>query len=109
MHVTKPIDLTTLSHQLDAAGQGVLHGLGYTPTEVPGEGDVYTYDSLGVRLDLPPEAAPVVDAHDASTPHRTKAFEAQEDAERAALVAERALTDPAFAALADLTLGKQGV
>jgi hypothetical protein len=31
------------------------------------------------------------------------------DAERLAVIAERAATDPAFAALADLTLGKQGV
>lgn len=38
------------------------------------------------------------------TPQRLQQFEASSDAERRALVAERAATDPAFAALAELTL-----
>lgn len=37
-------------------------------------------------------------------PYRAEAFAAQEDAERLALVAERAQADPAFAALAELAL-----
>lgn len=37
-------------------------------------------------------------------PARSAAFEAAEDAERLALVAARASEDPAYAALADLTL-----
>lgn len=59
--------------------------------------------------ELPEEAVPIVDAHDGTVKHRTAAFATAEDAERLAIVNERAQTDPAFAALADLTLGKQGV
>jgi hypothetical protein len=40
---------------------------------------------------------------------RSVRFGVDADAERLALVSERAQVDPAFAALADLTLGKQGV
>lgn len=42
------------------------------------------------------------------TPGQVAAFETAEDAERLALVTERAQTDPAFAALADLTLRGKG-
>lgn len=106
MHVTKRIDLVLLERELIAASVPV-NGLGLSGTET--DADLFTYDAAGAALDLPPEAEPVVDAHDASRPQRTRAFEANEDAERLALVAERAATDPAFAALADLALRtKQG-
>ena len=36
----------------------------------------------------------------------TRAFELDEDAERLAIIKERAATDPAYAALADVVLGK---
>lgn len=39
----------------------------------------------------------------------TAAFAEHEDAERLSVIRERAETDPAFAALADLALGRQGV
>lgn len=48
------------------------------------------------------EAARV--AADAQTGQRSRQLEGGEDAERLALIAERAATDPAFAALAELTL-----
>lgn len=39
---------------------------------------------------------------------QTATFEQSEDAERLAVVNERAQVDPAFAALVELTLGKEG-
>jgi hypothetical protein len=107
MIVAKPLDLTLLRTELAAAGV-VVNGLGAAPTgsAVPDEVDLYTFDGNGVPTDLPPEAGPVVDAHDATKPGRVAAFEAAEDAERLRLVNERARTDPAYAALADLALGK---
>lgn len=108
MRTTKPIDLALLGRELAAAGI-VVNGLSHAGTDT--DGDVFTYtaptaEQIGQPTDLPPEAAPVVEAHDASTPKRTAAFEASEDAERLALIAERAQTDPAFAALAELALRK---
>lgn len=105
MHTTKRIDLVLLEQELARAGVPIS-ALGFSGTDEDGE--LYTYDETGRPADLPTEAAPIVDAHDASTPQRIKSFETQEDRERLAIVAERSLTDPAFAALADLTLGKQG-
>ena len=104
MHVTKQIDVALLATELAAAGVAVA-GVGYYPTDNPGGGEVHTYDD-GEIADLPPEAGPVVAAHDASKTARSQVFEGQEDAERLGVVAERAQTDPAFAALADLALGK---
>lgn len=95
----KRIDLTQLQEELALASVPV-RGLGLF------EDDVFTYDDDGSMLDLPPEARPVVDAHDATKKDRAAVFETAEDAERLRLVNERARTDPAYAALADLALGK---
>lgn len=96
----RPIDLPKLNAELgDLAPEGVQVRDGYLyqngPTLPPEE--------------LPPEAVPIVEAHDGTTTARAAAFESAEDAERLRLVNERARDDAAFAALADLTLGKQGV
>lgn len=108
MRVTKPVNLVLLERELAAASVAVA-GLGSSgfPADDPEAQDLFTYDERGLPTDLPPEAAPVVAAHDAATPQRSAAFEAAEDAERLRLVAGRARTDPAFAALADLALGKE--
>jgi hypothetical protein len=56
MHVDKAIDLRLLQEELAAVGI-VVPGLGFS-------GDnIHTYDPGGAIVDLPPEAAPVVDAH----------------------------------------------
>lgn len=104
MRVTKAIDPPLLATELATAG--VAHnGLGFVP-DAPASiaGELFTFDADGLVQELPPEAGPVVDAHDASKPRRSRSFETQEDAERLALVAERAQTDPSFAALAELAL-----
>jgi len=106
--VTKPIDLDLLERELIAAGVPV-NGLGHTGTDTDGEVYTYTTDVPGDATELPPEAQPVVDAHDPTKPQRAAAFEQAEDAERLALVNERARQDAAFAALADLTLSRLGV
>ena len=70
MRVTKPIDLTLLSKELAGAGVAVPGGLalsGELPG-LPGEQELYTQDDEGAAVDLPPEAAPVVDAHVAPPP-----------------------------------------
>jgi hypothetical protein len=102
MHVSKRLDLALLGRELDAAG--VPHrGLGLTGSATDGE--VYTFDGdPGTPTELPPEAAPVVAAHDASKKDRTASFERAEDAERLRIINERARADPAYAALADLAL-----
>lgn len=93
-----PIDLPRLNRELAAVvPEGVYIRDDY----------LYRSNDAWPPEECPPEAVPIVEAHDASTPRRTRAFESQEDAERLALVAERAQTDPAFAALAELALGKQ--
>lgn len=96
----KRIDLAQLQEEL-ALSSIAVSGLGLF------EDDVFTFDDDGSMLDLPPEAQPVVDAHDATKKDRAAAFETAEDAERLRLVADRARTDPAYAALADLALGKE--
>lgn len=107
MQVTKPLDLTLLVREMATAGV-VVNGLGLTVVAPSPEtpGDLHTFDAGGHPVDVPPEAGPVVDAHDASRPKRTDAFEQAEDAERLRLVNERARVDRAYAALADLALGK---
>lgn len=108
MHVSKRVDQTRLHAELDAAGVPVagLVVVGTDPND-PLEQDVLQPGPDGLPVELPPEAAPVVEAHDATTQERAATFERHEDAERLALVAERAADDPAYAALADLTLGKE--
>lgn len=71
--------------------------------------DPETGEQIEVEMDADERAA-----HDAliaaQATHRAgQRFAVQEDAERLALVAERALADPAFAALAELTLGRKGL
>lgn len=105
MRVTKPLDLPVLADEL-AAANVMVRALATVETlsGVPNEVDLFTYDEDGFPTELPPEAVPVVDAHDARKPDRAAAFEAAEDAERLAIVNERARTDPAYAALAELAL-----
>lgn len=62
MHVTKPIDLALLATELQAAAV-VVNGVGTTGTLETNDYDINTWDVGGVALDLPPAAAPVVDAH----------------------------------------------
>lgn len=104
MRVDKPLDLVLLQGELDAAG--VAHrGLSTLGTDSgPDEVDLFTYDEEGRPTELPPEAGPVVDAHDATAKARTAAFEAAEDAERLRVINERSRTDPAYAALAEIVL-----
>lgn len=106
MHVTKPIDINLLGQELTSAGvpHNGVHKIGTDEAA-----DLFTTDEAGVFVDLPPEAEPVVAKHDGTKKQRTAEFESQEDVERLRLINERAQTDPAFAALVDLTLGKQGV
>lgn len=108
MLVTKPLDLGLLRAELLEAGitVGGLTTSGGLPSE-QGAKDLQAVGSSGLSEELPPEAGPVVDAHDASKPKRTAAFEEAEDAERLRLVSERSRTDPAFAALAELALKGQ--
>jgi hypothetical protein len=103
VRVTKPIDLNLLGRELAAAGV-VVNGLHIRADpagdELLGTDPAPPFDAT----ELPLAAVPVVDAHDASGPQRTKAFEAAEDEERLRLVADRSSDDPAFAALAELAL-----
>ena len=97
------VDLDLLAKELTAAGVP-FNGLGSPDMTVE---TVHTWDDdpvLTSMIPLPPEAAPVLAAHDATKPQRTAAFEDAEDAERLRIVNERAKTDPAYAALAELTL-----
>jgi hypothetical protein len=91
------VDPGLLHMELIAAGIPVV-GLGIN--------DHYLtmHDADGQTIPPTPEAEVVIDKHDASKPKRTVAFETAEDVERLALINERAQTDPAFAALAELTL-----
>lgn len=104
MQITKPVDLPLLQKELAAASVPV-NGLGLSG-DPPAPQELYTYDQEGLPVDLPPEAAPVVDAHVAPDPKAAAAFAAAEDTERLRLVNERSRTDPAFAALAELAIGK---
>jgi len=97
------VDLTLLGQELTAAGVP-FNGLGADGGTLEG---VHTWDDgdpISQIVPLPPEAAPVLAAHDASKPKRAAAFESAEDAERLRIVNERARTDPAYAALAELAL-----
>ena len=100
-------NIAQLARELAAAG------LVIAPLNVwglPPEVNVFQVNQeTGEQEDLPDEAQPVLDAHNPNKPSQTALFEQAEDAERLNLVRERAIEDPAFAALADLTLGKQGV
>jgi hypothetical protein len=95
------IDIPQLHDELVAAGV-LINGL------VVVDDQIYTTNAEGELVDLPPEADPVISAHDPNKGARTDTFETQEDAERLALVQERASVDPAFAALADLALRGKG-
>lgn len=100
------VDLPLLAVELARAGVVLPGPLSASDNTLE---TVHTWDAGLNPVPLPPEADPVVAAHDASKPQRTAAFETAEDSERLAVIAERAATDPAFAALAELTIGKQGV
>lgn len=109
MRVTKPIDPALLSTELATAS--VPHnglGLSGEAPGAPGVQELFTYGATGDPIELPPEAVPVVDAHDATKPARAAAFEAAEDRERLRLINERARADPAYAALAELVLKGAG-
>lgn len=71
-----------------------------------GEIDISQPDPVPVTRPMTPEEQAAHDAMLASTAtaQQSATFETAEDAERKALVAERAAADPAFAALADLAL-----
>jgi hypothetical protein len=107
MQMTITPNLTQLSRELTTAGLDVAP---LTSWGVPPEVQVFQVNQeTGEQEDLPDEAQPVLDAHNPNKPSQTAQFEQAEDVERLALVRERAAEDPAFAALTDLTLGKQGV
>ena len=108
MRVTKPIDLELLGQELTAATVPYRLLL-LTPVSggSPHEADLLDQGDDGESRELPLEAVPIVEAHDATKKDRTAAFETYEDQERLRVVNERATEDPAFAALADLTLGKE--
>lgn len=108
MKVQKRVEPNQLQDELRAAGVPFRY-IAAWGTEIPGETDVVDHDENGLWIEPVPEAEPIILAHDASKPQRTAAFETAEDVERMAIIRERSQTDPAFAALADLTLGKQGV
>lgn len=95
------VDLVLLSKELEAASVAVPNGLATLENTLE---TVRTPDANGQLVALPPEADPVLARHDATKPERTASFEAAEDAERLRIVNERARTDPAFAALAELVL-----
>lgn len=78
MHVTKRIDLVLLGTELTTAG--VPHN-GISKIGTDTDADLFTVDQAGALVDLPPEAAPVVDAHTAPPRFvdyaRTERFEAK--------------------------------
>lgn len=106
MHVTKPLDLVLLQQELDTAAV-MVPGVSTTGRLDTDTYELWTHDAEGAQVELPPEAEPVVAAHDASKPQRSATFEAAEDAERLRIINERARTDPAYAALAELVLKGQ--
>ena len=95
------LDSDTLLLELQAVGIAVS-GLAISGTELR------MYDAEGAPIPPTPETEAVVEAHDASKPKRASLFEEQEDAERLALVNQRAQVDPAFAALSELVLRPKG-
>lgn len=108
MKVHKWVEPNQLQDELRAAGVP-FRVIAVWATDVEGEWNVVDHDENGRWIEPDPAAEPVIAAHDASKPQRLAAFEEQEDAERLRIVSERAAEDPAYAALAELTLGKQGV
>lgn len=62
MRVTKRLDLPLLGTELTTAGVP-FNALGTIPIENGSATELFTYDEAGVAVDLPPAAAPVVDAH----------------------------------------------
>lgn len=110
MQIDTDVNIETLLPQLQAAGLAIT-ALRYLTNEdgTPG-GELRTDDDAGHMRDFTPEEQPVVlQVVAAHSPARTQDFEAAEDTDRLRLVRERAAEDPAFAALVELTLGKQGV
>jgi len=73
--------------------------------EIPGDG------GDAVARPMTPDEIAQAEANEAS--HQQQQLGAQQafaaDAERLAVINERAATDPAYAALADMVLGRQGV
>lgn len=67
MIVNKPVELTLLEQEMNAA-QVPINGLGSRP--VPGGTEVFTYSSTGVPVEIPASGIPVVNAHVAPTPGR---------------------------------------
>lgn len=107
MRVTKPIDVALLQQELTAAAVPYSMLLLQPDENAPGEADLLDRAPDGTWGEPVPEAEPVVAKHNGSKPQQLATFESAEDAERMRLVNERARTDPAYAALADLTLGKE--
>lgn len=103
LHGTR-VDLPMLEREAAAAGVAVPHGLGLVGFAADDTDELMTYDDDGHTVDVPPEMAPIVAAHDATIQDRSATFEQSEDVERLRIVAERARIDPAFAALAELVL-----
>src|SRR5262245_4497703 len=96
-------NLPKLTTELERAGISVP---GLLTEGDPPAVEVRTVNDQGQVVDLPPEAQAVLDAHD-PTP-LDKIAETTEDIERLAIINERAQTDPAYAALVEMTLGKTG-
>jgi hypothetical protein len=65
MRVVKSLILDRLVTELQAAGVQVTRLGSYSVGG--GEFEVYTYDALGLPVDLPETASPVIDAHDGRT------------------------------------------
>ena len=105
MRIDQPVNQITLLTQIQAAGLALI-GLRLSGDAT----ELTTSDDDGNPRDFTPEEEPVVrDVLSRHSPAKTADFEAAEDAERLAVVSARAAEDPAFAALVELTLGKQGV
>ncbi|HXI15035.1 MAG TPA: hypothetical protein VNM48_01600 [Chloroflexota bacterium] len=114
MQITKPINLSQLEAELAAAGIAI-NGLGLTNGELHTYGSraatriehdlaadgtvgaerTVEYEEAGVPVDLPAKATAIVTAHLAVMPETKRAADL-------AIIATKAATDPAFAALARL-------
>jgi hypothetical protein len=75
---THPLDLPQLTAELIAAGVPVPHGLGTH------SGVLFGYDAAGARVDLPPNAQAVVDAHVSQTAARQTQYTTDKAALRTA-------------------------
>src|SRR5262245_45881489 len=91
-------NLPTLTTELSRAVSSVPGRL--TEGDPPAVQD-RTVNDQGQVVDLPPEAEAVLDAHDPAP--LDKIAETTEDIERLAIINERAQTDPAYAALVEMT------